>query len=84
MHRQIMAGTKPRRLCIATTLEEKGLYERLTGARTTSPDRTLSMAKHAPRTYGTDEDCAINCPWARPTLTAALSLAQYISSEATE
>jgi len=31
LHRQVLAGRRPRRLCIATTRDEQGLYDRLTG-----------------------------------------------------
>ena len=42
MHRQIMAGRRPKRLCIATTRNEKGLYDRLTGS-VPSPSTTVDM-----------------------------------------
>ena len=31
LHRQIIGGHKAKRLCVATTRSEKGLYDRLTG-----------------------------------------------------
>ena len=31
LHRETLAGSRPKRLCIATTRDEQGLYDRLTG-----------------------------------------------------
>ena len=41
LHREVLAGRRPRRLCIATTRDEQGLYDRLTGF---APTPNLSSA----------------------------------------
>ena len=44
LHRQTLAGRRSKRLCIATTRDEQGLYDRLTGDRPLPGGRSMCHA----------------------------------------
>ena len=48
LHRQIIGGQQPKRLCVATTQTSEGLYDRMTGERSREPSSCCRVL-HSPR-----------------------------------